>query len=164
MQRLILLGIVSFLVASSAARSQEESALPTGPEYSVAVYDTTANPAEDLEATIGPAQESGRRILLEIGGEWCSWCHRLDKYVHENQDVADALRAGFIIMKVNFSEENRNESFLSGYPEIQGYPHLFVLESDGTLLHSQNTGDLEEGKSYGHDKMMAFIERWSPAR
>ncbi|QQS36491.1 MAG: hypothetical protein IPM56_00635 [Ignavibacteriales bacterium] len=53
---------------------------------------------------------------------------------------------------------------LSKYPEVPGYPHFFVLESDGKFLHSQDTGKLEEGKDYSKEKLMAFFKEWSPKK
>lgn len=65
-------------------------------------------------------------------------------------------------MKVNMSDENDNVDFLSEYPKIPGYPHFFVLESDGTFLHSQGTGDLEEGRGYDEEVFSAFLKTWEP--
>ncbi len=64
-------------------------------------------------------------------------------------------------MKVNFSKENKNEKFLSKYPEIPGYPHIFVLDKNGKLLHSQNTGELESGSNHDKKKMMDFLKKWA---
>ena len=75
-----------------------------------------------------------------------------------------ALRdAGYVWMKVNYSEENENKPFLSAYPGIKGYPHLFVLDADGKLLHSQFTGELEKGKGYDRAKFFDFMKAWAPA-
>ncbi len=63
-------------------------------------------------------------------------------------------------MKVNFSDENENDTFLFSYPADRAYPHFFVLESDGTFLHSQGTGELESGSSYNEDVFLSFLERW----
>jgi hypothetical protein len=41
-------------------------------------------------------------------------------------------------------------------------PHLFVLDTDAKLLHSQNTGDLEAAEgldTYDTPKVMAFINQ-----
>lgn len=65
-------------------------------------------------------------------------------------------------MKVNYSPENKNEEFLSNYPKIQGYPHFFVLDENGKLLHSQDTGKLEEGKNYNAQKFIDFLKLWTP--
>jgi hypothetical protein len=63
-------------------------------------------------------------------------------------------------MKVTDPGENA-ESFLSQYPGVRAYPHLFVLESDGTFLHSQGTGELEQGKSYDEEVFCKFLNDWA---
>lgn len=125
-------------------------------------YYPERNPSNDLQLAVNMASESGKRILLKVGGEWCIWCHQLDDFIHENKELNEALNQHYVILKINFSPENKNEDFLAQYPKIDGYPHIFVLESDGTLLHSQNTGELEQGKGYDFDKVMSFIETWKP--
>jgi len=40
---------------------------------------------------------------------------------------------------------NEKLRILSQYPNIPGYPWLFVLDSDGKLLKSENTDELENG-------------------
>lgn len=88
----------------------------------------------------------------------------LDEFVRTNEPVADILRSGFLIMKVNMSSENRNEEFLSAYPKVSAYPHLLVLDSDGDFLHSQGTGELEEGRGYNEAVFVDFLQRWQPKR
>jgi hypothetical protein len=65
---------------------------------------------------------------------------------------------------VNVSPENENKAVLSRYPEIKGYPHLFVLEEDGELLHSQDTSPLELGASYDLQKLFTFLRKWAPEK
>ena len=77
--------------------------------------------------------------------------------------MADVLRQHFLIMKVNYSDENKNAVFLANYPNVPAYPHFFVLESDGTLLHSQGTAELEEGKGYNEQIFLAFLDKWKLA-
>ena len=132
--------------------------------YVVSEYDEARDPAADLTATVARAQEEGKRILLEVGGVWCGWCTLLDGFIHDHSAVSGKLQAGYLIVKVNWSQGNRNEEFLGQYPSIRGYPHLFVLEKDGTLLHSQNTGDLEEGRSYNEEVLLAFLDEWMPPK
>jgi hypothetical protein len=38
--------------------------------YAVAEYDAARDPTEDLAETVGKATASGKRIILEVGGEW----------------------------------------------------------------------------------------------
>jgi len=164
MRNKILLAIVvtSAIIGLGCQSAQVQS--PPGAVYSVDKYDPTRNAAADLDETITRAKQSGTRILLEVGGNWCGWCRALDKFIHDTPPVAGALRGNFIIMKVNMSEENRNQEFLGRFPKIKGYPHIFVLETDGTLLHSQDTGPLEERKSYSERVFLDFVTRWAPKK
>jgi len=125
-------------------------------------YDPDADPDADLEAAVAEARATGRRILMVVGGEWCSWCHILDRFVKGNEAIHELWTRGYVTLKVHWDREQPNEEFLGRYPAIPGYPHIFVLEDDGTLLHSQNTAELEDGESYSADLMTAFLERWAP--
>jgi Thioredoxin-like len=125
-------------------------------------YDPKRDPAADLKAAVREAKGSGRRILLEVGGEWCAWCHVLDKLIDSDKEVAARLRDGFVVVKVNWSPENENSRFLGAYPPIYGYPHYFVLESDGTYLRSQPVDAFSKGNGYDRGKLLAFLKQWSP--
>ncbi len=157
---LILLGNMACSAEIPAGGSDNKA--ETAIFYSVSAYDPARDPNKDLDATEQLARAEGKRILLQVGGEWCTWCKALDRFVHENEAVASTLERDFLIMKVNFSEENRNANFLSRYPTVPGFPHLFVLGADGTLLHSQGTEELEQGRSYNQEKFLAFLGSWAP--
>jgi thiol:disulfide interchange protein len=131
--------------------------------YVVAEYDDSRDPAADLAVTVERARAEGKRILLEVGGTWCGWCTLLDGFIRDHPAVSGKLEAGFLIMKVNWSRENQNQAFLDRYPPIPGFPHIFVLERDGSFLHSQDTVDLEEGKSYNEGALLAFLNEWMPS-
>jgi thioredoxin-related protein len=123
-------------------------------------YDPKRDAAKDIQAAVDEANRTGRRVLLEVGGTWCSWCRTLDRYFADRPELTDLRDQNFVMVKINWSPENKNEAVLSRYPKIKGYPHIFVLDRDGKLLHSQDTGELEDGKSYSLEKMTAFLNRW----
>lgn len=128
------------------------------------LFDPTRNPFDDLKSTTELAQNTNKRIILDIGGDWCVWCHRIDAFMNNTIEIKSLLEENFIVLKINVSKENKNEKFLSQYPAIEGFPHFFVLEKDGTLLHSQNTGELEKDKDYDSEKFIAFLNKWKPVK
>lgn len=128
----------------------------------VTKFDPNRNPVQDLREAVAEAKFTNKRIILDVGGDWCVWCHRLDAFMETNEEIKNFVEKNYIMLKVNFSKENKNEKFLSHYPAIEGYPHFFVLEKDGKLLHSQNTGELEKDKDYDKDKFMEFLKKWAP--
>lgn len=125
-------------------------------------YDPARDAERDIRDAMAEAGRTGKRILLEVGGEWCIWCHIMDAFFEKNPELLALREKNFIMLKINFSEENKNEPALSRYPPINAYPHIFILDRDGKLLHSQDTGELEEGKSYNLARFMAFLKKWSP--
>jgi hypothetical protein len=144
----------------SPARSVEE--LPNS--ALVDVYDPDRDPAEDLKQAILIAQDQNKRIMLELGGDWCIWCKYMDEFYASHADLLQLRADNYILVKVNVSDQNMNEGFLSQFPAAAGYPHIYILESDGTFLHSQNTVELEDGgQSYVLDVFMAFLQKWAPS-
>jgi thiol:disulfide interchange protein len=122
-----------------------------------AKFDPQRDAAKDVAVASAMAKAQGKRVLVDVGGEWCKWCHILDKFIAGTPEVKSALDSNFVWVKVNWSPDNKNVALLSQWPKIKGYPHLFVLDAQGKLLQSQNTGDLEAGDSYDKAKVLAFL-------
>ena len=146
-------------------------AFPTGVSHTLAQskyipvtrYDPKRDAARDIQDAVKEAQRAHKRILLEVGGEWCSWCHTLDRFFDTHAELIQLRDKNFVTVKINFSEENTNKDVLSRYEAIPGYPHIFVLDSDGKLLWSQNTSILERDKSYDLERLTVFLTNWAPA-
>ncbi|HEY2816892.1 MAG TPA: thioredoxin family protein [Casimicrobiaceae bacterium] len=126
----------------------------------IAPFDPSRDAAKDVADASALAKTQGKRVMVDVGGEWCSWCHTMDNFIAANADLKSLIDSRYIWVKVNFSKENKNEAFLTRWPKIEGYPHLFVLDGDGHLLHSQDTGELEAGESYDKAKFLAFAQKW----
>jgi thiol:disulfide interchange protein len=127
-------------------------------------FDPRRDAQRDLATATAMAGAQGKRVLVDVGGEWCAWCHILDRFVAANPDIAALRDANYVWLKVNWSPDNKNEALLSRWPRIKGYPHLFVLDGEGRLLHSQETGSLESGRDYDKSRFLAFLRAWMPPR
>jgi hypothetical protein len=132
--------------------------------YLVAHYDPERDPFKDLAAAVAQARVKEKRILLVVGGVWCAPCLRLDHFTTENERVREMLIRSFVVVKVNYGPLNHNVEFLSQFPNIVGYPHMFILDSDGALLHSQTTEGFEEVGSYDERVFVAFLNQWMTDR
>jgi thioredoxin-related protein len=130
----------------------------------VTKYDPARNADQDIQDAIAEAKRTKKRILLEVGGEWCSWCHRLDEFFAAHPELTELREKNYVTVKINMSEENPNKEVLSRYDPIPGYPHIFVLDSDGKLVRSQDTGVFEEGKSYVAERLNTFLTYWAPPK
>jgi len=152
---LLIISAFVFQVVWSHAHAQSAKYVP------VTTYDPKRNAAADIQDAIKEAQRTKKRILLEVGGQWCSWCHTLDGFFETHRELTAFRDQNFVTVKINFSEENENKEVLSHYGTIPSYPYIFVLESDGKLLLAKDTSDLESGKSYDLEKLTAFLKQWA---
>ena len=125
-------------------------------------YDPRRDPDKDLAAASEEAKRSNKNIFVVVGGEWCSWCHTMDRFFHEHADLAALRDNNYVTMKVSMSQENPNRAFLSRFPPIHGYPHIFILDAQGKLIHSQPTNGLEDGRSYNLGRFKAFLNHFAP--
>jgi thiol:disulfide interchange protein len=146
-------------LATAPAWTQE-----TTPKAAAGKYDPKANPEEDLRKAVRQATREGKHILMEVGGEWCSWCHRMEAFFERSTTLKEFRDKNYVLLRVNFSEENENKSFLSKYPPIDGYPFLFVLDGAGKFLHAQSTAVLEEGKTYDLERVSEFLRQYAPKK
>ncbi|MGA7857971.1 MAG: thioredoxin family protein [Terracidiphilus sp.] len=126
-------------------------------------YDPKRDPTKDLAMAEVQARQSHKRILLDVGGDWCIWCKQLDKFYADHQDVRALRDVNFVPMKVNMSSENENREFLSQFPRIPGYPFIFVLDEHGKMLRAERTGELEDGAGgYNVRAFKEFLDNWKP--
>jgi thiol:disulfide interchange protein len=127
-------------------------------------FDPRRDAAADVATAVARAAAEGKHVIVDVGGEWCAWCHILDRFIVRDEAVRSALEADYVWVKVNWSPGNKNEPLLSRWPRIASYPHLFVLDGKGRLLHSQPTAVLEVGKDYDPEKMLAFLRDSRPRK
>ncbi len=146
-----------FVVMAALALSMQSLAAGT-----VEKFDPERDAAQDIRNAVAEARHTGKRVYLDVGGEWCIWCHRLDTLFMTHPDLDEFLHKNFVVVKVNYSKENKNEKVLSRYPKIPGYPHIFILDGKGRLLRSQDTGELESGKGHDPEKVLRFLKAWAP--
>ncbi len=129
------------------------------------LYHPEANAQEDLDGLLKQAQEEGKHLLVQLGGNWCVWCYRFEEFVNGDETLKALNNDNYLAYHLNYSKENKNEGLLAKYrhPERFGFPVLLILDAEGNLLHTQNTGLLEDGeKGYDAKKVGNFFKGWSP--
>lgn len=150
--------LLLFLAISGSSFAYE--ATDTLPIYSTD-YDPNRDAFKDGADAIALATKTNRKILIELGGDWCIWCHKLDNFFDDNPDLKKRLHETFVMLKINVSDENKNTEFLKAFPKTLGYPHMYVSDKNGSVLHSQDTGEFEDNNSYQRKPFIDFFDRWS---
>jgi len=136
----------------------------------VHIYDPMANAEMQINEALKKATIEGKHVILQIGGNWCIWCVRLNAFEHADKKIDSLLKAEFVLVHINYSPENRNAEVLKKleYPQRFGFPVLVILDEQGRRLHTQDSGMLEASKTkqnifYDHQKVFGFLYNWRPA-
>ncbi len=134
-----------------------------GASDSAKLYNPSADASKDIAAAVKQAKEEGKLVLIQAGGNWCSWCIRFNKFVHEDKQLDSAIKANYIVYHLNYSPENKNADIFKKYSYAQrfGFPVFIILDEKGKLIHTQNSAYLEEGKGYSKKKVLEFFSQWN---
>ena len=118
----------------------------------------------EIANAVGEAKRSGKHVLIQVGGNWCIWCARFHDFVTKDAQLDSLMNANYVVYHLNYSKENYNAKLLTKYnfPQRFGFPVFLILDSEGNLLHTQNSWYLEDGKtSYEREKVKSFFTEWS---
>jgi thioredoxin 1 len=135
------------------------------------IYPAPERANADVAAALESAAASHRRVIVDFGGNWCPDCHVLDLYFHDatNKPI---LEANYILVHVNIGRADQfhtrdipNHDIAERYriPLDKGVPALVVLDTDGTLLYSQTSGEFEAMRHMQTDAVTEFLTKWKLA-
>ena len=160
MRRMTLRSIIFLLVLLVSITTLAAEPNPFSiPRYSVE-YDPSSDPAVDGKKALIYAKQTNRKVLIEVGGDWCQWCHILDEFIADHPEVKTALYDNFVILKVNISEDNKNKEFMSSMPEVDGYPHVYITNEKGSINFSGDLSSLLKKGKFSEKLFLEFLNRW----
>ncbi|MEY8199339.1 MAG: thioredoxin family protein [Colwellia sp.] len=156
----LVISLSLFLSSIAMANTTSPVVMPILPTYSK-IYDEQRDPFKDATAALALAKETNRQVLIEIGGNWCSWCHKMDTFLAKNPDVYEALHSQYVLLKISVSDSNENSDFMKSLPPVLGYPHMYVSTAQGKMILSKDTAELLAGNNYSTSQWLNFLSDWS---
>ncbi|MFM6926048.1 MAG: thioredoxin family protein [Ferruginibacter sp.] len=129
------------------------------------LYHPDADATKDIAEAVKKAKAEHKYVLLQGGGNWCSWCIEFARFAKADPKIDSVIKAGFVWYHLNYSKENENKAVFAkyGYAQRFGFPVFIILNEKGERIHTQNSEYLEDGKkSYDQRKVQSFLEMWSP--
>ena len=127
------------------------------------IYPDPERAQADLAVALQAAAAGHRRVIVDFGGNWCPDCHVLDEYLHDGVNKP-LLDAGYVLVHVNIGRQDRNLDIARRYniPLQKGVPALAILDSDGSLIFSQNAGEFEDMRHMRSGAVTEFLTHWKP--
>ena len=158
---IFLLSVFIFPIVSAKNLVEQPAVIHAAdlPLYSK-VYDEKRDPFKDAVAALALAKKTNRNVLIEVGGNWCSWCHKMDVFLEKNPEVYQSLHSKYVLLKISVSDSNENEAFMKSLPPVFGYPHMYVSTSAGKMVLSKDTGELQRNGQYNVTNWLTFLNEW----
>jgi thioredoxin-related protein len=156
MKKIVLLFVI--MMASVMVYSQDMTKFK--------LYNPADNAEQEIQKATSRAKAEHKNVMIQIGGNWCTWCARFNDFVTHDQKIDSIIQSAYVFYHLNYSKENFNAKVLAkyGYPQRFGFPVFVILDGDGKLIETQNSWYLEDGKkSYDRDKVIEFFTDWSPS-
>lgn len=128
------------------------------------VYDVQKDAQKQILDAAKLAREQNKNVFLFIGGNWCKWCRMFEEFAKNDAQIDSAFKAAYVVEHINFSKENKNNDVMKllEFPQRFGFPVFVILDKTGKRIHTQMTGYLEDGQGYSKEKVLEFLQQWSP--
>lgn len=125
------------------------------------LYPADADAGADIASALKQAHNQHKRVILDFGGDWCGDCQVLDIYFHQDPN-SQLLDKNFLVVHIDVGHFDKNVDIAERYniPLKKGVPALAVLDADGKLLYSQQTGEFEEMRYMQAASVTDFLNRW----
>ncbi len=137
------------------------------------VYDESIDPLQQIENAVNKAKVDDKFVVCQVGGNWCPWCLRFADFVEKDTAVNKMVNDNFVYIHVNYNPrkaggaeaQQKAKQLMKrlNNPQRFGFPVFVVLDSNGDVLHIQDSSFLEEGKGYSEEKTLRFFKNWTPS-
>lgn len=144
---------------TTAVQSQSEPQAEGLPK----VYDEDLNAMEQIQQALDLARETKRKVICQVGGNWCPWCLRFANFITKDVEIAKLIEQHYVYIHVNTSKQNKNTEAMKflGNPGRFGYPVFVILDNEGRVMQTESSAYLEKDKSYDRQKVYNFFYNWT---
>lgn len=128
------------------------------------VYDEQIDPMAQIDSAIEKAKSTDRFVICQVGGNWCSWCLKFADFTKNDTTISKVIEDNFVYIHVNYPRQGASQQLsqrILGAGRF-GYPVFVVMDTEGKVIHIQDSSYLEEDKGYNKDKVLRFFQGWTP--
>jgi thioredoxin-related protein len=125
------------------------------------IYLEEPNGRELVAAALIKARSEQKNVLIEFGGNWCSFCYKLHDVFHDDPLVHPIIEESFELVLIDSKSNRELLEEYGGKERLYSFPHLVVLDGTGEVLTNQETSSLESGSQHDPRKVANFLTAWT---
>src|SRR3954462_12298093 len=103
-------------------------------------YDEGANADAAVSAAFARAQKSHKRVMIDLGGNWCVDCIVLANFM-KLPEMQRFMAAHYELVAVDVGRFNRNLQIPARFgvtKKLEGVPALLIVTPDGKLINDKD--------------------------
>lgn len=113
---------------------------------------------QQFDAALDQAHESQRPILVEFGGDWCKWSHRMHRLLSSKEALVRLQKVIYLRCPVEQDgripfDEDRD------IPTFNSVPHFVLFDPEGCVIDSQHTEPFERFWFYKKAAVYDYIDK-----
>lgn len=157
---LALAALLSPLAAHAAAEPAPRLGDVT-PMPVAAPYPSSDVAHEQVAAAFETAKRTGRKVLIDFGGNWCPDC-RIMAGIFELPAARRWLDSQFVTVAVNVGRENVNLDLAEKYGvKITAVPTVIIVTPDGKALNTDGSRALGDARHMSSQAVLDLIAEWN---
>ncbi len=162
----------AFATVSLLAGATQASAVPA-PRVSVTSldglrqplpfpYDEKANADQQVAAAKARAKAEGKRLIIDLGGNWCADC-RILAGVFQLPEVKAFLQKHYVVVAVDVGHFDRNAQVVRPYgvTSLKGVPALLIVDpKTDKLVNGRDLFALANARAMTPQALADWLAQW----
>ena len=163
MRKLILAALLLAAPASGATLKSPIATMEQLPVVLMQPYDEHANADAAVAAAFARAKKSGKRVLIDLGGNWCVDCVVLANFV-EQPAVRKFVAAHYEWVAVDVGRFDRNLQIPARFgltKRLTGVPTLIIATPDGKQVNQNDVFAVSDARSMTPQALADYLAKYA---
>lgn len=125
-------------------------------------YNLQADAKAEVDAALARAKISGKRVIVDLGGNWCGDC-RVFAGILAVPEVKKFVDAHFEVVLVNVGRYDTNLDIPArwGIDKLQAAPTTLIVSPQGELINKDDTVALRDARSMTPQAVVDWLAHWA---
>ena len=164
-KRLLSIALLAASLPAQAATAPKPSiaSLQQLPVVTLQPYDETANADAQVAAAFDRARKSHKRVLIDLGGNWCGDCIVLTNFMRL-PEMQKFVSAHYEFVPVDVGRFNRNLQIPARFgitKKLEGVPALLIVTPDGKLVNGANVFATADARNMTPQALADYLARYA---
>ncbi len=159
----LFLPIIAGAGSAAPAPKLTISALSDLPVVVRAPFMENADADAAVDAAFARAKKSGKRVLIDLGGNWCGDCVVLANLMRL-KEMQPFLAAHFEIVSVDVGRFDKNLQIPARFgitTRLEGVPAVIIAEPDGKFVNPGRITALADARHMSPQAIADWLAQWA---